>query len=179
MLIQEKSDEFLINRLFDAWDEFRFALSSLNTLDDQHQLLSFLYGLRSDSQKSSARVQSLELQVVVRSTELAFAGGTMIRLEQSFTVAHRQLAGVQLALRMFEGSAINMANVLVLRSSGVAVWRRCLAFFVVDWSIIRLYSTPFGASSVQIWTTILTFICRLLLPQCAIVQPAFALRLPT
>lgn len=67
------------------------TLHGLNTLAEQHQFLSGVDRLRSESKVSAANVEPLEHQFPVRSAELASARVDMTGLEKSVTVVPRYL----------------------------------------------------------------------------------------
>lgn len=85
-----------------AFDVFRLVPRSLSALDEQHQGLSCVDGLRSEAGEFVARVQSLQRQVAAHSAELALARGDMTWIEESVTVAHRHLSDAQSVLLAVE-----------------------------------------------------------------------------
>lgn len=70
-------------------------MGSLNTLDEQCNLLSCVGDLCSEVQNSAALVESLDRQVVVLSAEIYSGRREMTRLEEFGTIAQRQLADAQ------------------------------------------------------------------------------------
>lgn len=89
MIIQEKFDEFPIDRPSNSRDVFRLQLRSLATLDEQRQPLCYADRLHADACESAARVQSLEYQVMAHPAELASACGDMTRLKEPVEAAQR------------------------------------------------------------------------------------------
>lgn len=96
-LIQEKWDEFSINRLSSAEDVLRLALRGLNTLDEQQKLFSSVYRFHSEVRDSDACIASLEHHVAVFSAESASVRGEMSCLEKSVIVTQHELADAQSA----------------------------------------------------------------------------------
>lgn len=106
------------------------ALSGLNILAEQRQLLSCIDGLLSEAQESAGRAQSLKRQVPVHYADLCSVRGDMTFLKDSITVLQRQLADAQFALVTVEGRETSIAVVWLLRRCELIAWRRCLAVFV-------------------------------------------------
>lgn len=97
-LIQEKCDEVSLNHLSNAGDVLQLGLGGFKTLAEQRKLLSFVDMSHTKAQESAPRTQPLECQVPVHSSDLASARVDMTPLEESVTVAQRQLAEAQSAL---------------------------------------------------------------------------------